>query len=325
MSEVMVTIDDVLRAERRIAGHAVCTPLLSAPMLDQALGAEVFVKAETLQLTGVFKLRGALNKVMSLAPEALRRGVVAYSSGNHGIGVAAAARMAGTRAVIVLPTTAAATKVESCRWWGAEIVTYDPAHQRREEVAQPYMDQGLTLVPPFDDPEIVAGQATAGLEICRQLLVRGVRPDVVVIPCSGGGLSAGVVLAMRHFFPDLDCVLAEPAGYNKMGRSLAAGSRQMNAEEARTLLDALIGRIPGEIPYSILARHGVRAVEVSDDDALAAMALAFRTLRLVIEPSGAAGLAALNSGQVAVRGKRAVVLASGGNVDPSVFARALAL
>lgn len=319
-----IGIADVLAARDRIRPHVVRTPLAASPMLDEATGCSVLVKAESLQLTGSFKFRGALNMIRQLDAAALGRGVVAFSSGNHGLGVAAAARFSGTSAVIVLPTTAAAVKVENCRWWGAEIVTYDPATERREDIAERFIAAGRTLVSPFDDDRIIAGQATAGLEMCEQLVARGVKPDAVVVPCSGGGLSSGVVLAVRHFFPDADCVVAEPAGYTKMARSLAAGHIIPNEAEAQTVMDALIGRLPGKRSFSILAREKVRAVAVTDADALKGVAAAFRHLRLVVEPGGAAALAALVCGRLDLKGRRVAVVCSGGNVGADVFSAAIA-
>lgn len=319
-----IGIAEILSARDRIRAHVVHTPLVGSAMLDEQTGCSVLVKAESLQVTGSFKFRGALNKILQLDTTSRERGVVAFSSGNHGQGVAAAARIAGTTAVIVLPATAATVKVESCRWWGAEIVTYDPDTEHREDVARRFTSIGRTLVPPFDDHEIIAGQATVGLEMCEQFVSRGTRPDVVVVACSGGGLSSGVVLAMRHFFPDIECYIAEPAGYTKMARSLKAGHIVPNETEAKTVMDALIGRFPGTRTFSILSSQNVRAVAVSDEEALNGVAVAYRSLRLVIEPGGAAALAALVAGKVDAIGRQVAVVCSGGNVDATVFSRAIA-
>lgn len=261
--------------------------------------------------------------ILQLPPEKLKTGVVAYSSGNHGQGVAAAARLAGTPAVIVLPTNAAAVKVESCRWWGAPIITYDQATESRDTVAQRFIEAGMTLIPPFDDHAIIAGQGTAGLEMCEQLIERRVNPDIVIAPCSGGGLAAGVVTAVHHYFPNAEFYIAEPQGYNKMGRSLLGGVRVENEHEARTIMDALIARAPGVRPYEILRKHAALGLSISDEESLAGVAAGFRYLKLVLEPAGAAALACAFTKKVDLQDKKVAILCSGGNVDSATFCKAL--
>lgn len=319
------SIDDIRAARTRISAHTVRTPVLSSPMLDKLLGCEIFVKAESLQKTGSFKFRGALNKLSQLSVEERKRGVVAFSSGNHGHGVAAAAAKVGTSAVIVLPTNAAPAKVEACRWWGAEIVMYDQATQKREDVARPYFeDRRMTLISPFDDHQIMAGQGTAGLELCEQMEELGLTLDAVVTPSSGGGLSSGVMTAVRFSFPLVECFVSEPAGYDKMARSLALGSRTSNDHEARTVMDALIGRLVGERTFPVLKSLGAQAVSVSDAEVLEAVYAAFRYFKLVVEPGGAAALAAVLTGRIKLPGKRIAVLCSGGNIEDGLFSDVIA-
>lgn len=312
---------DIHAAQARLAPHIVRTPLLNSPMLDRLLGCEIFIKAESLQKTGSFKFRGALNMILQLSVAQLQRGVIAYSTGNHGQGVAAAASVAGTSATILLPKTAPAVKVENCRWWGANVVTYDPATQRREEVARSYIDeQGLTLIPPFDDHAIIAGQGTVGAEICEQLSARNKKPDAVIAACSGGGLSSGVFAAVRQRYPGAECYIVEPERYDKMARSLQSGVPATNHQEARTVMDALSGRMAGQKTFSLLKTQCVKAVTVSDDDAMAGVAAGFRHFRLVLEAGGAAALCALLTRKISLPGRCVAVVGSGGNIDAAAFA-----
>lgn len=321
-----VTIADIERAALRLSGHIERTPLLHSPVLDEAAGCPVYVKAEALQKTGAFKIRGALNKVLRLDADVRRRGVVAFSAGNHGLGVAAAARIARCPSVVILPKDATRVKIESCRWWASELVFYDPATEDREVVGRSIAGpRGMTLVPPFDDDDVIAGQGTVGLEICQQLSDLGVRPAAIMACCSGGGLASGITEAVRNPYPDIKVFVVEPAGYEKMGRSLLSGIPERNPASPNTIMDAIRGPRVGSRPLSILRRHNARGLSVTDDEALHAMSVAFRTLRIVLEPGGAAALAALLAGKAALSGRPVVVIASGGNVDPELFARALAL
>jgi len=318
-------LNDILAASQRLGDRVRRTPLLDSAMLDARAGCRLLVKADSLQRTGSFKFRGALNKLLALDPQARERGVLAFSSGNHGHAVAAAARMLGCPAVIVLPDTAPQVKVDNCRWWGAEIVLYDPHRQDREvvgrELAQP---RGLTLVPPFDDLDIMAGQGTCGLEICEQLSGLAVVPDAVLVACSGGGLASGVFTAVKAHHPQARCIVVEPVGGEKMARSLAVGTPQRNASVPATLMDAIIGPVAGAKPLEVLRRLGTDALQVSDEQVLPAMATLFDTLKLAVEPGGAAPLAAVLSNPREFAGKSVVVVCSGGNVDDHVFTRALA-
>lgn len=310
------TIDDVRAAAKRIEGIAVCTPLLRNDVLDEITGAKVWVKAECLQRGGAFKMRGATNAVAALAPDVRARGVIAFSSGNHAIAVATAARLFGVKATIVMPSDAPRIKLETTRANGASVVTYDRVNESREAIgAKLAAETGASLIKPFDDPYVIAGQGTAGLEIAEV-----VSPDIVFVPASGGGLAAGSALAL----PEARLVAVEPEGHDDIARTLAAGAIQRNAPGIRSICDGLLTEQMGELPYAIAQRRFERVVVVSDAAALGAMKLAFDRLKLVLEPSGAASLAALLKGDVDVRGRTVAVIASGGNVDAETFARALA-
>lgn len=321
----VIDVSDLHRAAKRIAGRVLRTPLLESAMLNELAGCRVFVKAEPLQKTGSFKIRGALNKILSIPEDRRAKGVVAFSSGNHGQGVAAGARMAGCKAVIVMPQDAPAIKVESCRWWGAEIVLYDRTTEDREAIGRRIeAERGMTLVPPFDDPEIMAGQGTMGLEIAEQVREAGIEPDALFVTCSGGGLAAGTVTAVKAAFPEIRFYTVEPAGFDKMARSLQAGAPQRNDRLSGSIMDALMAPVAGKLTFAVLKDLGAEGLSASDDEALVAMGTAFRTLKLVVEPGGAAALAAVLAKKVDVAGKTVVVVCSGGNVDPAMFQRALA-
>ncbi len=320
------TFADIEDAARRIEGVAVKTPLVRANALDEAAGGEVFVKAEVLQRTGSFKFRGAYNRISRLTAEERTAGVVAYSSGNHAQGVATAARLMGAPAVIVMPADAPQLKIENTRALGAEVVLYDRATQSREEIAARIQAErgGMVLVPPFEDRFVIAGQGTAGLEIVRQMEAVDAKADVLLCPTSGGGLTAGIALAMTTLSPATALYGVEPAGFDDYGRSLAAGHRVKNAVQSGSVCDALLTPEPGEMTFAINQPRLTGALSVTDEEALSAVAFAFRHLKLVVEPGGAVALAALLSGKLKLEGRTAVVVASGGNVDPAVFAHAIA-
>jgi threonine dehydratase len=316
----------IARAAGRLAGKIVRTPVINSPMLDEAAGCRVFVKAEPLQRTGAFNFRGALNKLLTLEPEVRARGVVAFSSGNHGHAVAAAAAELGCPAVIVLPNDAAEIKVANCRWWGAEIVLYDPHKQDREEAARSVAEpRGMLAVPPFDDFDIIAGQGTLGLEFAEQLAGRGIEPSAFAVPCSGGGLGSGSVAVMKDAFPGIGCYIVEPAGLEKMAPSIASGTPQKRPAGPPTIMDGISGPIAGTKPLAILKSCKAMGLSVSDKEALEAMAAAYRFLKLVVEPEGAAALGAVLARKADFAGKSVAVVCSGGNVDPEIFARALAV
>ena len=315
---------DIADAAERLAGHAVRTPLLRNDVLDERTGARVFVKAECLQRTGSFKFRGAFNRISRMNADEKTRGVMAYSSGNHAQGVAAAARINGTTAKILMPADAPRSKVEGVKFWGGEVVEYDRGTQNREEMGRAIAEaEGRVLVPPYEDPFIIAGQGTAALEASEQMAEAGAVPDIVICPAGGGGLIAGTGLAMLHHHPAARVWAAEPVGFDDFRRSLASGRREINERLTGSVCDAIITPTPGELTWSINSGQLAGGAAVSDDEALAAVAFAWRHLKIVVEPGGAVALAAVLTGRVETRGKTVCVIASGGNVDRAMFARAL--
>ncbi len=315
---------DVAAAAERLEGRAVRTPLLESPALSARLGGRLLVKAEPLQRTGSFKFRGAFNALAQLDPAQRRAGVVAYSSGNHAQGVAAAAQLLDVPATIVMPADAPAIKVANTKGYGAEVVLYDRFGEDREAIGRRIAaERGAVLVPPFDDPRVIAGQGTTGIEIARQAEALGLRIDAVVIPCSGGGLAAGCALALATLAPEAALYSAEPAGLDDTRRSLEAGMRVANDPAARSICDALLAAMPGELTFAVGRRLIAGGLAVSDAEVLRAVAVAFAELKLVVEPSGAAALAAVLAGKLDAAGKTVAVIASGGNVDPEVFVSAL--
>ncbi|MGC1356131.1 MAG: threonine/serine dehydratase [Xanthobacteraceae bacterium] len=319
------TVADVDEAGRRLAGVALHTPLLTCAALDALTGGRVFLKAETLQRTGSFKFRGAYNRLAAIPPEQRASGVVAYSSGNHAQGVAAAAQLLGMPCVIVMPRDAPRAKRERTQALGAEVILYDRAHDDREAIASAIAsDRGAILVPPYDDALIIAGQGTAGREIVDDLRDLGLTPDVIVVTASGGGLVAGIALAVRARAPNAALYTAEPQGFDDHARSFRSGRREQNAELSGTICDALMARTPGKLTFAINQSLVGAGVVVSDEEVGAAVAFAFAELKLVVEPGGAVALAAVMTGKVDVTGKVAVAVLSGGNVDPEVFSRLVA-
>ena len=319
------TAADVDAAALRLAGVALHTPLLSSAALDAMTGGRVFLKAETLQRTGSFKFRGAYNKLAAIAPECRPAGVVAFSSGNHAQGVAAAAQLLGMPCLIVMPHDAPRAKRERTAALGAEIVLYDRARDDREAIAQDIATRrGATLVPPYDDALIIAGQGTAGREIVEDLSALGLVPDVVVVTASGGGLTAGIALAVKARVPSAALYTAEPQGFDDHARSFRSGQREQNAELTGTICDALMARMPGKLTFAINQSLVDAGVVATDLEVAAAVAFAFAELKLVVEPGGAVALAAVMTGKVDIRNKVAVAVLSGGNVDPELFFRLVA-
>lgn len=316
---------DIEAAARRLNGHAVVTPLLEDLLLNDRLGGRLLVKAEPLQRTGSFKFRGAFNALSQLTATQRTRGVAAFSSGNHAQAVAAAARLLSIKACIVMPADAPAVKIARTRAHGADVVLYDRASEDREAIAADLVQRtGATLVRPYDDAAVMAGQGTIGLELVSQAARLGATPDAIAICCSGGGLASGIALAVEQAWPDTEIVVVEPAGYDAMGRSLIAGQPvRLTPPASGTLCDALTVPFAGGRPWTVARRRMARGVSVDDAQALQAMAVAARDLRLVVEPGGAAALAAVLAGLVDVHGRIVIAIASGGNVDPSVLARAL--
>lgn len=315
MTAAAPTIADIRTAAELIKGIAVRTPLLRNDALDEATGAKVWVKAECLQRGGAFKMRGATNAIAALAPEVRQRGVLAFSSGNHAIAVSTAAKLFGISAVIVMPADAPKIKLDTTRANGAEVVTYDRVKESREAIgAKLARERGLTLIRPFDDANVIAGQGTAGLEIGEEI-----SPDIVFVPASGGGLASGVSLAL----PNARIMACEPAGHDDIARSFASGKRERNAPGIRSICDGLLTEEMGDITYEIAKQRFERVVVMPDDATRRAMKFAFQRLKIVLEPSGALPLAALLEGGVDVKGKTVAVVASGGNVDAETFISAL--
>jgi threonine dehydratase len=319
------TAADVEAAALRLKGVALHTPLVSSPVLDALTGGRVFLKCETLQRTGSFKFRGAYNRVSAIPPDRRAGGVVAFSSGNHAQGVAAAAKLLSMPAVIVMPHDAPRPKRERTAALGAEVVLYDRAREDREALARRIADdRGATLVPPYDDPLVIAGQGTAGREIIEDLAADQLVPDVVIVNASGGGLTAGIALAVKARAPDARLYTAEPQGFDDHARSFRSGRREANAALSGSICDALMSPTPGRITFEINRALVAEGLAVSDDEVAKAVAFAFRELKLVVEPGGAVGLAALLTGKLKVKGKIAVAVLSGGNVDPELFHRLVA-
>jgi threonine dehydratase len=315
---------DVQAAALRLAGVALRTPLLAGTPLDELTGGRVLLKLESLQRYGSFKIRGAYNRLSQLSAAERLAGVVAFSSGNHAQGVAGAAKMLGIRATIVMPADAPRLKLQNTRALGAEVVLYDRYRENREAVAARVLgERGGTLVPAFDDPHVVAGQGTAGLELMQQAEELGFTPDQVLIGASGGGLLSGSALAIRSLSQATEVHAVEPAAFDDIRRSLAAGRRLANPPEARTICDALMSSPCGAIPFALMRQHVAGGLAVSDDEVLAAMAYAFRVLKLVVEPGGAVALAAVLAGRLPLRGRTTAIVVTGGNVDPETFCKAL--
>jgi threonine dehydratase len=313
---------DIDAAARVLAPFAVRTPLLSSPALDERVGTRVFLKPEMLQRTGSFKFRGAFNKMSSIPESARGGGVVAFSSGNHAQGVAAAARILNMPATIVMPADAPLSKRERTKAYGAEVVLYDRDREDREAIARDIAGpRGATLVRPYDDPFVIAGQGTVGLEICDDMAALGIAPDIVVAPASGGGLVAGVATAVKARYPKAMLMSAEPEAFDDHARSLRSGKREPHASKGRTICDALMASIPGELTFAINSRLLSQGITASDEEVGAAVGFAFRELKLVVEPGGAVGLAALLAGHIEAAGKTVVIVLSGGNVDADLYAR----
>jgi threonine dehydratase len=294
-------------------------------VLNERLGASVIVKAETLQIGGAFKFRGAFNRLSQLTADERTRGVVAWSSGNHAQGVAAAARRVGTRAIIVMPDDSPAIKVENTLRFGAEIVHYDRYSQDREQIGRDLAQQlGAIIVPPYDDPHVIAGQGTTALELAAQTRTQLNRDlDILMTPCGGGGLVSGCALALAAVSPRTSIYAVEPAGFDDTARSLQSGQRETNSPGARTICDALMPPRPGELTFAINRERLAGGLVVSDDEVLDAIAFAWRELKLVVEPGGCVALAALLHRKLDVRGKVVGIVLSGGNVEPALYREAL--
>jgi len=321
----MVEYADILAAQARLTGHAIRTPMLGAPQIDAIAGRRVLVKAECLQRTGSFKFRGAWNRIGAMDAAQRAGGVVASSSGNHAQGVALSCQLLGIPATILMPADAPKAKITATRDYGAEVVFYDRATQDRDAMAGALTaERGATYVPPFDDPFVIAGQGTCGLEIAEQVREHGVESGTMLTCCGGGGLSSGIALALERDAPGLTLRPVEPENHDDFTRSLVAGKRVTNAPGTPSIQDAILTPSPGALTFPVGQRLFGPGLTVSDGDALRAMALAWQWLKIVLEPGGATALAAaLFQGEALADGP-VVVTASGGNVDPAMFTRALA-
>jgi threonine dehydratase len=319
-----MNIDMIRAAAARLDGQARRTPLLNSPFIDEIAGRRVWIKPECLQRTGSFKFRGGWSALSSLDPDTRARGVIAYSSGNHAQGVAHAATLHGVPSVIVMPSDAPALKIANTKALGAEVVLYDREHERREELGDRIAkDRGLTLVRPYDMPEVIAGQGTTGLEIAAQATEYGVNEADVLVCCGGGGLTSGIALACEAEAPGLRVRPVEPEGFDDAARSLRSGRIESNAASSGNICDAILTPQPGELTFPVMHRLCGPGLVVSESEVLQAMVQAFLRLKLVAEPGGAVALAAALCRQDQIEGEDVVVVITGGNVDPGTFARAL--
>lgn len=320
----MSTLEMIEAAAKRLRGHVRETPLLFSPFLDEIAGRRVLVKPECLQHTGSFKFRGAWSAISALDAETRQRGVIAYSSGNHAQGVAYAAAQHGISSVIVMPSDAPQLKIDNTRALGAEVVLYDRANESREQIGEALAcERGLTLIRPYDEPLVIAGQGTVGLELARQTQAIGVTEADVLICCGGGGLTSGIALALEGHAPGLRPRPCEPEGFDDVKRSLRTGHIQSNAATSGNICDAILTPQPGDITFPILKRLCGPGLSVSEQEAMRAMALAFLRLKIVLEPGGAVSLASALFRKDEISGETVIVVASGGNTDPQVFAQAL--
>jgi threonine dehydratase len=318
------TFADVQAAGRRLEGIAIRTPLLENARVNAKLGGRLFIKAECLQRTGSFKIRGAYNFLASMSEADRKNGAVGWSSGNHAQGLAEAGRLLGVKTTIVMPADAPALKVANTRASGAEVVLYDRVKESREEIGQGIAKKtGATIVPPYDHVWILTGQGTAGLELAEQAKALGVTLDAVAAPCSGGGLSTGTALGVKGIMPNASVHAGEPAGFDDLARSLASGKKEKNAKLSGSICDALLAPEPGDVTFPLAQQVLGPGLVVTDDEVLDAMEVAFREFKIVVEPGGAVALAAALTGKLPVKGRNVAVICSGGNVDHATFIRAL--
>lgn len=320
----MTDIAMIEAARQRMNGEAIRTPLMSSPFLDEIAGRKVLIKPECLQRTGSFKFRGGWSAVSALEPEVRKRGVIAFSSGNHAQGVALAASLHGVPAVIIMPRDAPKIKIENTKAYGAEVVLYDRANEDRDAIGATLSEErGLTLIRPYDEPLVIAGQGTVGLEIAEQAQEAGIDKAEVLVCCGGGGLTSGVALALEARAPGLKVRTAEPEHFDDVARSLASGKIERNAALSGSICDAIITPQPGNITFPILKRLCGAGIAVTEEEALRAMVLAFQRLKIVVEPGGAVALAAALFHGNELDTDTVIAVASGGNVDSAIMADAL--
>ena len=311
---------EVLSARERLGPLALRTPLIEHPALNARTGGRILLKAENLQRVGAFKFRGAYNKIAQVDAARFPGGVVACSSGNHAQGVAAAATLRGLRSVIVMPSDAPALKISRTKGFGGEVVLYDRVREDRDAIARRICEErGAAYVHPFDDPDVIAGQGTAGLELMEQAKDLGAVPDVVLAGASGGGLVTGISIAVKALNPATEVYCVEPEGFDDFARSLRSGARERNERLSGSICDALMAATPGEITFALARRNLAAGLSVSDDEARAAVRYAFEELKLVLEPGGAVSLAAILACKIDTKGRTVAALLTGGNVDPALF------
>ena len=319
-----MNIDMIRAAAERLKGHARHTPLLNSSFIDDIAGRRVWIKPECLQHTGSFKFRGAWSALSAMDPELRAKGVIAFSSGNHAQGIALAAKMHGVPAVIVMPADSPELKLANTRDYGAEVITYERSSEDRDVIgARLSEERGLTLIKPFDEPLVIAGQGTCGLEIAQQAAEQGITQADVIVCCGGGGLTSGIALALEADAPGLRVRPAEPEGFDDVARSLRSGGIERNNAMSGNICDAIITPQPGDMTFPIMQRLCGPGLVISEDEALQAMGHAFNRLKLVAEPGGAAALAAALYRADQIEGDDVIVTISGGNVDAPMFARAL--
>lgn len=320
-----MNIEMIRAAAERLKGHARRTPLLSSPFIDEMAGRRVLVKPECLQHTGSFKYRGGRSAVSALEDAVRQKGVLAFSSGNHAQGVALAAREYGVPSVIIMPADAPQMKIDNTRALGAEVVLYDrEGGESREALGDKIQaERGMTLIKPYDEPQVIAGQGTTGLEIAEQAREAGVTEADVLVCCGGGGLTSGIALALEAEAPGLRARPVEPEGFDDVARSLATGHIQTNNATSGNICDAILTPSPGQITFPIIKRLCGPGLVISEDEALEAMAVAFERLKVVAEPGGAAALAAALFRKDDIEGDAVIVTISGGNVDAGMYQRAL--
>ena len=317
----MIGIEDIKSAAKRLQGIVVETPLLHNAELDRIAGGTVLIKPECFQSVGSFKIRGAYNLLSQLSREHASRGVVAWSSGNHAQGVALAGKLLRIHAAIVMPEDAPSAKLQSTRELGGEIITYDRYSEDREAIARRLADErGAEVVPSYEDERIIAGQGTVGLEIAEQSLALGCPVDQALINCGGGGLTSGTAIALNSHFPEIDVYTVEPEEFDDTARSLASGERVAIKDGARSICDALLTDMPGQLTFDIMRKFVRAGLTVSDTEVREAMRFAFRNLKIVVEHGGAAGLAAILAGKIETAGRTTAIVFSGGNVDVEEFA-----
>jgi threonine dehydratase len=324
ISTLLPNINDVFAAANRIQSHIIRTPLLESPHLNAIIGGRLLVKAEPLQRTGSFKIRGAFNTLLQLSEAERVNGVLAYSSGNHAQGVACAAQTLGIKATILMPEDAPKIKIENTKSYGATVVNFNRYTESREEIGEKLAKvSGAVLVKPYDDARVIAGQGTIGLEIVEQMHELGLSPDSVVAPCGGGGLIAGLSLAIKSEFPAANIYSAEPEHYDDMALSLLAEHIVSVETKHKTICDAVMTPEPGELTFSIICELLKGGLVVTDIETRNAMRHAFNCLKLVVEPGGCVALAALLSKKIDARDNIVVVVCSGGNVDTALFSEVL--